>query len=117
MITAAIELTRHMHACMHVSWCIDIAESIELAKAHRHASAIPPALHKWINFHRFDKVKLYLARCMAPMHHWCSCIKSCDQVVFISLYIRAGSVSRLYVYVYTDMHSYIAISSPFANCI
>ena len=27
-----------------------IAESTELAKVHRHTSAIPPALHKWINF-------------------------------------------------------------------
>ena len=53
VITAAIELTIHMHACMSV---YHIAESTELAKACRHASAIPPALHKWINFHRFDKV-------------------------------------------------------------
>ena len=41
-----------MHACQ----CIDVAESTELVKARRHASAIPHALHKWINFHRFDKV-------------------------------------------------------------
>ena len=55
---------------MHAYQCIDMAESTELAKARRNTSAIPPALHKWINFHRFDKVNYtglaQVARCMAP---------------------------------------------------
>ena len=82
VITVAIELTRHMHAC------INIAESTELAKACRHASAIPPALHKWINFHRFDKVNYsYLARCMAPTIGVANGIKSCDQIKKLYHYI------------------------------
>ena len=46
-------------------------------------------------------------------------IKSCDQVVFISLaiydHMHAGSVSQLYMYTLTCTAK--AISSPFTNCI
>ena len=45
-----------MHVSVEVSACIYVAESTELAKARKQASAILPALHKWINFHRLKKV-------------------------------------------------------------